>query len=422
MPTPPAELLRRAIVRAVEVARAGEAGRPPVAAPAALRPVLRFTRLPAQARAAVISVLDADAEFRERVADAVDRDDVGRAAWLWLARPAGWERELTQLLEELDEPVLPERERDADKALRRRVEGAERAAARAEERAARAHAELDRARHDLDAARAQHAALVARFDELDERLAAAVTERRAAVAELKRVEGLLARRSAERRGLEERIAELEVAGASEAEAAPPGPDARELRTLVDRLARRAAALDEDLSALRAALGPEPARPAPAPARRRATRRPERIPGGLTEESEQAATHLLQRPGAVLLVDGYNVSMSAWPEVDIAEQRMRMERLLADLAARTPGLTVDLVFDGAEVLPLARVGARRARGVTVRFTAADVEADDALLELADGYPHDRPVIVVSDDRRVRDGARRRGANVLTAAQLLAVARP
>jgi len=117
-----------------------------------------------------------------------------------------------------------------------------------------------------------------------------------------------------------------------------------------------------------------------------------------------------------------VSMVAWPDDDIAQQRARLERVLTDLAARNAGLSIELVFDGAEVLPLHRVGARRAPGVTVRFTPSDVEADDALLDLCEGYPHDRPVLVASNDRRVRDGARRRGANTLTAEQLLAAARP
>src|SRR5690606_19725106 len=120
-------------------------------------------------------------------------------------------------------------------------------------------------------------------------------------------------------------------------------------------------------------------------------------------------------------DGYNVSMKAWPDVDIAEQRVRLEGVLADLAARTPTLTIEVVFDGAEVVPLARAVGRRVHNVTVRFTAPDVEADDELLEQVDRLPHDRVVIAASDDRRVRDGARRRGANVLRCAQLLAVAR-
>jgi predicted RNA-binding protein with PIN domain len=420
MVTPPVDLVRRAIERAIEVARAGQSSRPVVPVPPALRPVLRFKRLPAQALLTVANVLDTDDEFRARVAAAIERDDVGRVAWLWITRPSGWDDELPALIDELDaDPVPPERERDADKALRRRVEGAERAAARATERAGRAEAELDRVRHELADAREAHAALDARLGELDASAASLAAERRTAVSELKRVEALLARRTDERRALEHQLAALE--------ARPDPPpvqdhvDARELRRVVERLSRHAAAFAGELDTLRAALGAEPPPPAARSSPKRHARRATAIPGGLTEDSEQAAAHLVSRSGAVLLVDGYNVSMSAWPDLDIAEQRQRLERALADLAARTPGLAVELIFDGAEVLPLARTGARRVRGVTVRFTAPDVEADDALLELADGYPHDRAVIVVSDDRRVRDGARRRGANVLTAAQLLALAR-
>jgi predicted RNA-binding protein with PIN domain len=419
MVTPPVDLVRRAIERAIEVARAGQSSRPVVPVPPALRPVLRFKRLPAQALLTVANVLDTDDDFRARVAAAIERDDVGRVAWLWITRPSGWEDELPALVDELDaDPVPPERERDADKALRRRVEGAERAAARATERAGRAEAELDRSRRELADAREAYAALDTRLGELDASAASLAAERRTAVSELKRVEALLARRTDERRALEHQLAALETRP-------DPPPvqdhvDARELRRVVERLSRHAAAFAGELDTLRATLGadqPPAARSSPKRHARRATA----IPGGLTEDSEEAAAHLVSRSGAVLLVDGYNVSMSAWPDLDIAEQRQRLERALADLAARTPGLAVELIFDGAEVLPLARTGARRVRGVTVRFTAPDVEADDALLELADGYPHDRAVIVVSDDRRVRDGARRRGANVLTAAQLLALAR-
>ena len=37
---------------------------------------------------------------------------------------------------------------------------------------------------------------------------------------------------------------------------------------------------------------------------------------------------------VLLVDGYNVTMQAWPDVPIPEQRRRLVDALAGLAART----------------------------------------------------------------------------------------
>jgi predicted RNA-binding protein with PIN domain len=426
MAAPPVDVVRRAVERAIEIARADAAARPPVPPPVGLRPVLRFKRLPVTALATVAQVLDTDEDFRARVTAAVDRDEVGRAAWLWLSRPDGWEDDLAALVAELEVDVVPPTsEREADKALRRRVEGAERAATRAHERAERAEADLERSQRELRALRDAHHDLVARVDALDALAAQEAGGRRAAIADLKRVEGLLARRTEEKRALEQHLREvetrsLEADAISEDPLLLPHVDPEMLRRHLEAVDRRAAAFSEEVAALRALLGVTPPSPSPAPPRR-PKRRAAKIPGGLTAESAQTAQHLVAQPGAVLLVDGYNITMYAWPDLDIAEQRSRLERGLADLVARTPELTVDLVFDGAEVLPLARTGARRARGITVRFTAPDVEADDALLELADRYPPSRPVLVASNDRRVRDGARKRGANVLSAAQLLAVAR-
>ena len=58
-----------------------------------------------------------------------------------------------------------------------------------------------------------------------------------------------------------------------------------------------------------------------------------------------------------------------------------------------------------------------RWVRVRFSPPDVEADDVVLDLVAQLPSGRPVIVVSSDNRVREGARRGGANLLYSRQLL-----
>jgi predicted RNA-binding protein with PIN domain len=392
-----------------------------VAVPPALRPVLRFRRLPPAALETVVAVIEADAAFRARVAAGAEEHDVGRIAWLWLTRPEGWEDDLARLVGGLAETETARAEREADRQLRRRLEGAERAAARAESRAVRLEAELDRARRELDELRAERDRLEARGAELERTARELAEQRAAAVADLKRVEALLARRTEERRALEAQVTDLTTRGAE-----PPGHlvDPEALRPLLARLGRTAQALAGDVAALRRDLGGldgEPEQAAPAGGARARRRIPLPVPAGLTDESVEAAAHLLGRPRAALLVDGYNVSMAAWPEAELADQRDRLERLLADLVARTPGLSVELVFDGADIGPIARPGPRRAPGVTVRFTPPEVEADDLLLELVGRFPATRPVIVASSDRRVRDGARRKGANVLSAAQLLAAAR-
>ena len=61
-------------------------------------------------------------------------------------------------------------------------------------------------------------------------------------------------------------------------------------------------------------------------------------------------------------------------------------------------------------------------VRVHFSHAEVEADDVVLDIVARLPTDRPVVVVSSDRRVQDGARRLGANIVKSCELLALQRP
>ena len=106
--------------------------------------------------------------------------------------------------------------------------------------------------------------------------------------------------------------------------------------------------------------------------------------------------------------------------ELFQQRRRLVDALAELAART-GAEVEVVFDGAEGAGPAPVPSAGRRAVRVRFSAPDVEADDVVIERAGAIPADRPVVVASSDRRVQDGARARGANVLGADQLMALLR-
>ena len=152
---------------------------------------------------------------------------------------------------------------------------------------------------------------------------------------------------------------------------------------------------------------------------RVRRVPVPLPGGMFDDTVEAAEHLLRTPGAVLVVDGYNVTMQGWPELDAARQRRRLVAALSDLAART-ATRVELVFDGAEVEPLT-VPTPSRQLVRVRFSEPDVEADDVVIDLVARLPAATPVVVASSDNRVRRGARRHGANLVHARQLVAVLR-
>lgn len=442
------DLLRPALELAVELARVGEQAHPPLPAPAPLRRYLQFAKLPARALGGIRRVLDEDEAFRARLAAVVDGDEIGQAGRLFLERPDGWEEELALLVDTASEEeaaALEDRaERSAQKQLARSQAAAKRAAGEAEghRRAA------DQARADLAAERSQRrevdeelAAVRARLDDTEARRAAAVRR-------VKELEGQLAARAAEarerraeldalRRELADARAALAAAAIAEpvavpevaaAEVAVPVPDGRDaaLAAEVGAAADAAAALADALARAAARLRPTPEPPVPAaalsaaePSPRRARRRPAALPGGVFEDDVAAAEHLVRLPGAVLLVDGYNVTKTAWPDVPIPDQRRRLVDALCELTART-GAEADVVFDGVDE-PGGSTPHRLPAGVRVRFSPEAVEADDVVVALVDEHPLGRPVVVVSSDRRVREGARRRGANVLSSDQFLGALR-
>ena len=445
----PTTLLKPALEAVMQVARDGEAAEPTQPAPAQLRRYLRFARLPAPALDIARRVVEEDDAFRQRVAEQLTEADVGEAGWLWLSRPDGWEARLEELKKHQQEQEHALHEERAEREAHRRLSGAEDRARRAEvaltartRELAEAREELARERAMRDAAETEHARIAATVDEL-------VAQRNAAVRQLKEVEAELAQRSADLRHArhEIRMREAEVSNLTtntaaiqpaapappvESQPASPSP-APVLRAELSKLIADAASAADQLSgALAGAAGllapatvPEPAA-APAPASALAgprhlassNRVPVRLPPGITDDSMEAVDHLVRAPGALLLVDGYNISQAAWFQDPIARQRSRLVDALAELHGRS-GVEVEVVFDGADVDRIADRPARPA--VRVRFSAPGVEADDVVLSLVDAAPSRRPVIVASSDHRVRDGARRRGANVIGARQLLSALR-
>src|ERR1019366_529143 len=122
---PVAAALRPALELAWVVARMGEAMTPPIAAPGPVRKLLRFVRLPDRALATLRRVVDEDAAFRTRVAEAAIEDDLGRPSWLWLVRPDGWEEELALLEEQAAHSASSAQEERDERGARRRLAAAE---------------------------------------------------------------------------------------------------------------------------------------------------------------------------------------------------------------------------------------------------------------------------------------------------------
>ena len=162
---------------------------------------------------------------------------------------------------------------------------------------------------------------------------------------------------------------------------------------------------------------EPEREPPPPdtdaRERRARRAQARVPPGMVEDAPDVLEAMLRTPRAVLVVDGYNVSMLAWGDAAPAEQRERLLSAISELQLRTRARMI-VVFDGADV---EGVQPPRRSGVRVVFSPPEEEADAVVIREAAALPLDIPVIVASSDNWVAANARKADARVVSSETLL-----
>ena len=404
--------------RLAEVASVAVGALPADDVPVPLRRLARFT--PAKrarlGRAALLAELESSAAFRAAVVAWWDEHRQGELA----ADPLG----------AAADAVLSGDPAAADAVARaaRRGEAVELRAERDEAlaRVDKLTVELERLRGELADARAsarsagreresEYQQLRRRVGEQGARLRAALDGqaaaeravddlRRAAAAEVAR---LVAERDRER---ERADAERRRAADAAAEVAAARQGAREARRsdevrlglLLDTVGGALAGLRREL-----ALGGGGPRPGDLVAGARAPR------SGGTVDSVVALDALLSVPSVHLVVDGYNVTKTGYPELPLADQRTRLAGQLAALASRT-GVEITLVFDGAGVVT---APTRGFRGVRVLFSDPGVLADDVIRALVAGEPQGRPVVVVTSDRAVVGSVCAQGAHSVPSAVLL-----
>jgi predicted RNA-binding protein with PIN domain len=145
--------------------------------------------------------------------------------------------------------------------------------------------------------------------------------------------------------------------------------------------------------------------------------PAQAPVGRAAPADDPALldELLALPQVHLVVDGYNVTKTAWPSMPLHSQRQRLVTALGALVAQRR-VEVTVVFDGAEMA--GPVQLNPPRGVRVRFSPPGVIADDVIRQLVRAEPAGRPVVVVSTDREVAESVAAAGARPVSAAALLA----
>ena len=378
-PAIPTEALRSALEFAVGVAAMAAAGRPPQPYPGELRPLLRRRTLTASALEAARVVIEADPEFLGAVAGRASPDLVDEIGLLWLRRPAGWRSTV--------EVLLPGRG-EGSNAERRRRRAAESAGARD--------------RQDRDRAEQSLAAAVAEAEHLSRALAGATAEIERVAGERDTALTALAGLTADSKSL---AAQLEVIQ-------------RELGDLRERLTAAEAIRDVALAGRAELELPAMAAAVPGVTRRGvpAKRRPLGLPGGVLGSSHRAVVHLLSHDNTTVLVDGYNVAKTTWPQLELAAQRDACVQV-CERAARRWGTDIVVVFDGADVMGAA---ASRRAVVAVRFSPGGVSADDVIRHLAAELPVTRHVVVVTNDRAIVVDVRRLGCNVVASELFAAVA--
>jgi predicted RNA-binding protein with PIN domain len=398
--------------------------------PTQLRQYARFTptRRAKFAGNAMAAAVEADPLFRQRIAEklreaqpeltgaldagspppAADPLDVAAAAYV--LRPAGWVKLVTAAGEEAQRADA-ERAGEESRAELERLR-AELAAARGQVRT-----ETERLRGELETAKKEseslHRKLRAALSDVKRGEAALRKARAEREAERAEAQVRLSAAESESRRLTARLGESEAALEASRKAAREGRSVEDMRIrlLLDTVLEASQGLRRELALPPVSVRPaetvdavEPGRMTPKDIANRA----------LSEDDPAIVDQLLALPQAHLVVDGYNVTKTGYPQMPLEKQRLRLLGQLAQLAAQT-GAETTCVFDGAELA--APVLLAPPRGVRVLFSKPGVTADELIRRLVRAEPPGRPVIVVSTDREVADGVARAGARPVASAVLL-----
>ncbi|MDJ0461364.1 NYN domain-containing protein [Streptomyces sp. H27-C3] len=398
--------------------------------PAQLRQYARFTptRRAKFAGNAMAAALEGDPLFRQRIGErlreaqpelagalesgsapaAADPVDVAAAAYV--LRPVGW----VKLVAAAGEEALRADVERADEAAQRELERLREELVQAREHT---KSETERLRTELETARKE-------VDILHRRLRSALSDVKRGEAALRRtgaeIDSIKAASAAhvtsaesESRRLKSRLGEAEAAAEAGRRAVREGRSMEDMRVrlLLDTVLDAAQGLRRELALPPVTLRPadtvdavEPGRMTPKDIAARA----------LSDTDPALLDQLLALPQAHLVVDGYNVTKTGYPQMPLDKQRLRLLGGLSMLAAQT-GAEVTCVFDGAELV--APVLLAPPRGVRVLFSKSGVTADEVIRQLVRAEPPGRPVVVVSTDREVADGVAKAGARPVASVLLL-----
>jgi predicted RNA-binding protein with PIN domain len=416
--------------RVVQIVSDGFGGLTVAELPAQLRQYARFApnRRAKFAGNAMATALETDTLFRQRIGEklreaqpelagaldsgspppAADPLDVAAAAYV--LRPTGWVKLVAAAGEEAQRADAERADEESRAELERLREELDRAREQTRAEAERLRAELDSAKREAES--------------LHRKLRAALSDVKRGEAALRKMQGEMetvraegqaqvSAAESEGRRLKARLGEVEAALEASRRAAREGRSVEDMRVrlLLDTVLDAAQGLRRELALPPVSVRPaetvdavEPGRMTPKDIAARA----------LSENDPAILDQLLALPQAHLVVDGYNVTKTGYPQMPLEKQRLRLLGQLSQLAAQT-GAEVTCVFDGAELA--APVLLAPPRGVRVLFSKPGVTADELIRQLVRAEPPGRPVIVASTDREVADGVAKAGARPVASAMLL-----
>jgi uncharacterized coiled-coil DUF342 family protein/predicted RNA-binding protein with PIN domain len=155
---------------------------------------------------------------------------------------------------------------------------------------------------------------------------------------------------------------------------------------------------------------------PRPPTRR--RRPLPLPPAVFYDSFEAADHLVQVPGILLVIDGHNVSSLSSPEVELSRQRHQLVDTLMKLPQGAEP-QVQVVFERADLSGWFEPPAPDRCQMRVTFAPDGVPPDQVIRDLIDQLHPAQAVVVATNDRLLQEWVRRCGGNVVSVPQVLAV---
>ncbi|MFD4262832.1 NYN domain-containing protein [Streptomyces sp. NPDC058534] len=416
--------------RVVQIVSDGFGGLTLAELPAQLRQYARFApnRRAKFAGNAMAAAVESDPLFRQRIGEkfrdaqpelagildagspppAADPLDVAAAAYV--LRPHGWVKLVTAAGEEAQRADAERADEESRAELERLHEELVRAREHTRTETERLRAELESAKKETEA--------------LHRKLRSALSDVKRGQAALRKIQAEMdtvrteghtqvSAAESESRRLKTRLGEAEAALEATRKAAREGRSVEDMRVrlLLDTLLDATQGLRRELALPPVSVRPaetvdavEPGRMTPKDIAARA----------LSENDPAILDQLLALPQAHLVVDGYNVTKTGYPQMPLEKQRLRLLGQLSQLAAQT-GAEMTCVFDGAELA--APVLLAPPRGVRVLFSKPGVTADELIRQLVRAEPPGRPVIVVSTDREVADGVARAGARPVASVVLL-----